>query len=61
MPLVWAGWFCYNFDALMLSGFLTENELKWLSRFDTIRVGYQDDYMPFCVFQRADEDLQRHR
>ena len=35
-------------DAMMISGFLTENELKWLSNYETIRVGYRDDFLPFC-------------
>ena len=29
-------------------GFLTANELEWYNRHNTIRVGYHDDYLPFC-------------
>ena len=37
----------YN-DASGLTGFLTPEELEWLSAHETIRVGYKRDYLPFC-------------
>lgn len=35
-------------DATGLSGFLTPEELEWVSSHETIRVGYKEDYLPFC-------------
>ena len=38
--------------AVNTNSFLTEEELEWLDNHGTIRVGYRDNYLPFC----ADEE-----
>ncbi len=38
-----------------LTGFLTADELNWYKNHGTIRVGYKNDYLPFCG---TDEDTQ---
>lgn len=45
----------YN-KASGLTGFLTPEELEWYKAHGTIRVGYKEDYLPFCDY---DEDRQQ--
>ena len=40
-------------DSLSINFYCTREELNWLSEHGKIRVGYEDDYLPFCA---ADED-----
>ena len=35
-------------DALLDSGYLSQNELNWLDGHETIRVGYEEHFLPFC-------------
>ncbi|SFC99869.1 EAL domain-containing protein [Butyrivibrio sp. YAB3001] len=35
--------------SINVSSFLTDKELEWIDKHGTIRVGYRDNYLPFCT------------
>ncbi len=39
------------------NAFLSTNEVDWLARHGTIRVGYQDDYLAFCAADKKTGEL----
>lgn len=44
-------------EASSISGFLTPEEKDWVTEHDTIRVGYRQDYLPFCGLDDATQTL----
>ncbi|MBQ6503692.1 MAG: EAL domain-containing protein [Flexilinea sp.] len=44
-------------DGPGLNGFLTADEVDWLSDHGTIRVGYRAGYLPFCEFDTETQSL----
>lgn len=44
-------------EASSISSFLTADEISWFSSHGVIRVGYQDDFMPFCGTDKNTQKL----
>lgn len=44
-------------DGQGINGFLTSDEMDWLSEHGTIRVGYRDAFLPFCGLDAASQSL----